>query len=187
MDKITFFLQKFISLDEDELNAFSELLKKEKIDKGSQIIKAGKNTNKIYFVNEGFLKYTMIQGENEKAIHIASEFDLVTDFLSFYSSQPAISSVYAITDCELLSITREQLEILYQNYKVWEKFVRLVAQFAVLDLIMEKLKFQTKTPKERYLELIATKPTILQAVNLGIIAECLGITQESLSRIRGRI
>jgi CRP-like cAMP-binding protein len=188
METLKEFIFNYVKPNEEELTAFLLHIKQEKYSKGKRIIKTGMVSDKIYFVNKGLLKYVMSKEDGkEKAIHIAMENDLVADFFSFYSNYPAISSVETLTDCELLYIEKNNLTELYETYKVWEKFGRLVAEAAVLEQIMEKINFQIKTPEQRYIELITKKPTILQEVNLGVIAESLGITQETLSRIRSRI
>jgi CRP-like cAMP-binding protein len=188
MKELTAFILNFVQPTVDELKNFLEFIQEENYPKGKKIIKAGLVSDKIFFVKKGLLKYVIADDNNkEKAKHIATDNDLVADFFSFYSGYPAITSVETLTDCELLFIEKKDLSSLYNNYKIWERFGRLVAENAMLEQIMEKLNFQTKSPEQRYTELIAKKPVLLQEVNLGIIAECLGITQETLSRIRARI
>jgi CRP-like cAMP-binding protein len=188
MKQLESFIFKYVQPTDDELKTFLQLVKSENPAKGKKIIKAGIASDKIFFVTKGLLKYSMSQaGNKEKAMHIAMENDLVADFFSFYSGYPSITSVEALTECELLFIEKTDLQSLYDKYKIWERFGRLVAESAMLEQIMEKLNFQTKTPEQRYIELITKKPALLQDVNLGIIADCLGITQETLSRIRARI
>jgi CRP-like cAMP-binding protein len=188
MEELLSFINKYISPDEEELQSFIQVLKTKHLAKGKRIITAGAISSNIFFVNKGILKYVMTGTDNkERAVHIAVQNDLVADFFSFYSGLPSISSVETLTECELLYIEKKDLEFLYSKYKNWERFGRLVAESAMLEQIMEKLNFQRKSPEQRYTELIASKPMLLQEVNLGVIAECLGITQETLSRIRARI
>jgi CRP/FNR family transcriptional regulator, anaerobic regulatory protein len=188
MEELKLFILQFVQPNEDELMSFLQLIKTDACAKGKRIIKAGIINDKIFFVKKGILKYCMLKEDGkEKAMHIAMENDLVADFFSFYSNYPSLSSVETLTECELLFIEKKDLTFLYDTYKIWERFGRLVAESAVLEQIMEKLNFQTKSPEQRYTELITKKPSILQEVNLGVIAESLGITQETLSRIRARI
>jgi CRP-like cAMP-binding protein len=188
MQQLIAFISKFIQPNEHELNSFLHFVKEEKISKGKVIIKAGTLCEKIFFVKKGFLKYAMPhENEKIKTTHISTDNDLVADFFSFYSGYLAITNVETLTDCELLYIHKKDLQTLYDQYKIWERFGRFVAESAVLEQMVEKINFQTKSPEQRYKELMHKKPNVLQEVNLGIIAEYLGITQETLSRIRGRI
>ena len=125
--------------------------------------------------------------EKETVVHIAGKGDLVTDFYSYFSSQPALSDIYSITDCQLAWTKKSELEDLYGRYQVWEKFGRLVAEQAAVRQIQERIKLQTQTKEQIYLKLISEKPYLLQHVKLGDLAQTLGVTQETLSRIRRRI
>jgi CRP-like cAMP-binding protein len=188
MQQLTAFILKFIQPTEEELDIFLSFIREEESSKGKMIIKTGIACEKIYFVKKGILKYTMPhENDKVKTTHIATENDLVSDFFSFYSGYPGITNVETLTDCELLYICKKDLTTLYDQYKIWERFGRFVAEAAVMEQMIEKINFQTKSPEQRYKELIAQKPGILQEINLGIIAEYLGITQETLSRIRARI
>jgi CRP-like cAMP-binding protein len=188
MQQLIDFILKFVQPNEEELGSFLNFIQEENCNKGKVIIKTGIVCEKIFFIKKGFVKYTMPhENEKVKTTFIATDNDLVADFFSFYSDYPAITNIETLTDCELLFIHKKDLLTLYDQYKIWERFGRFVAESAVLEQMMEKINFQTKSPEQRYKELVMMKPTILQEVNLGIIAEYLGITQETLSRIRARI
>jgi CRP-like cAMP-binding protein len=187
MDNLKAFVYKVTEPTEKEWEHFASLVKKEVFDKGKNIIKAGVRCDRIYFVNTGILRYILQQDEKEKTIDFAMENDLITDFFSFYSGLPSLTSVQALTKAEIYSLTVANLEELYKSSATWERFGRLLAQQGLLGQIMVKLDMQTKTAEQRYIELTARKPNLIDEVNLGFIASYLNITQETLSRIRGRI
>jgi CRP-like cAMP-binding protein len=187
MDNLKAFVYVVTEPTEKEWQHFASLVKTEIFEKGKNVIRAGNVCDKIYFVNAGILRYFVLLQEKEKSIDIAMDNDLVTDFFSFYSGKPAVISVQCLAKSELLSIAKNDLETLYRSSATWERFGRLLAQKGLLEQIMEKLDMKTKSPEQRYTELITRKPTLLDEVNLGIIASCLDITQETLSRIRSRI
>jgi CRP-like cAMP-binding protein len=188
MEGLRTFILQFVQPNEAEMAALFGIVKKVDFAKGKKIIQVGAVNNRIYFVNKGVLKYSALNQDNKiKAISIAMENDLVSDYFSYFSGLPSISAIETLSECDLLFVHREDLNLLYETFKVWEKFGRLVAEAAMMEQIIAKLDFQTKSPEQRYLELIKKKTNILSEVNLGVIAECLGITQETLSRIRARI
>jgi CRP-like cAMP-binding protein len=187
MDNLRTYVHAFVQPTEKEWQFFASLIKRELFDKGKNIIKAGSRSERLYFVNTGILRYIIIQQEKERTVALAMENDLVTDFFSFYSGMPAITTVQSLTKSELYFLTIADLEMLYQSSATWERFGRLLAQKGLLEQIVEKLDLQTKTAEQRYKELIARKPGLLEDVNLGLLASCLNITQETLSRIRSRI
>jgi CRP/FNR family transcriptional regulator, anaerobic regulatory protein len=186
MDKLKAFVYAITQPTETEWLQFATLVKTQTVEKGKNIIKAATRCDRMYFICTGIVRYMMLANGKEKTIDIAMDNDLVTDFYGFYSGAPAICSVQAITSVELHYLTTADLEQLYQSAAIWERFGRLLAQKGLLDQILVKLDLQTKTAEQRYKELIARKPNLLEEVNLGIIAACLNITQETLSRIRGR-
>jgi CRP-like cAMP-binding protein len=187
MNKLKRYVDTFVQPTEKEWQYFVSLVKKEAVSKGKNIVKAGSRNDKMYFVNSGILRYIISQPGKEKTIALAMENDLVTDFFSFYSGLPSITTVQALTEAELYFLTIADLEQLYQSAATWERFGRLLAQKGLLEQIMEKLDLQTKTAEQRYKELIVKKPNLLEEVTLGVLASCLNITQETLSRIRSRI
>jgi CRP-like cAMP-binding protein len=187
MDNLKAFVYKVTEPTEKEWQHFASLVKKETFEKGKNMIKTGTRCDRIYFIKTGIIRYILQQNEKEKTIDFAMDNDLVTDFFSFYSGLPSLTSVQAITKTEIFYLTIADLEELYKSSATWERFGRLLAQQGLLGQIMVKLDIQTKTAEQRYIELIARKPNLFEEVNLGIIASYLNITQETLSRIRGRI
>ena len=187
MENLKAFVYSVIEPTEKEWQHFASLIKTGIFEKGKKLVKAGSRCDRVYFIKTGIAKYTLSQEEKEKTIDLAMDNDLVTDFFSFYSGMPSLTSVQAITNTEIFYLTVNDLEELYKSSTTWERFGRLLAQQGLLDQIMVKLDMQTKKPEQRYIELIARKPTLLEEVNLGVIAAYLNITQETLSRIRGRI
>lgn len=181
------FLEDFVQPSEEELTPFLALLSFHEIPKHTRLIRAGYVCERMYFVSNGFVKYVLSEEKHPKVIHIAGKGDLISDFFSYYSGMPAITDVYAITACHLLSVEKSGLEKLYQTHKIWEYFGRRVAEQAVVRQVMERIKIQTLSPEERYLDMINNKPDLLQVVKLGDLAQMLGISQETLSRIRKRL
>lgn len=187
MLQLTNYLLNVVDPSQEELDAFLNKVHYKTYPKNTQLIGVNDYCDKIYFVIDGYLKFVMNINKRDTVVHISSKGNLVTDFYSYYAYKPAISCVYTITNCQLAYIHKNDLENLYSNFNVWEKFGRLVAEQAAVRLIFEKIKLQTKNNEERYLDLIDQNPELLKHIKLGDLAQTLGITQETLSRIRRRI
>ncbi|MEM6805650.1 MAG: Crp/Fnr family transcriptional regulator [Bacteroidota bacterium] len=181
------YLTSLVKTSETELAAFLKIVSFQDVEKGKCIIQQKNSCNRMYFVLEGFLKYVLPIKEKALVVHIATVGDLVTDFYAYYSSKPSTTSVYTLSDCSLAYVKKEELEELYANFKVWEKFGRLVAEEAAVKQVMERIKLQTMSTEEIYLDFIQRKPELLQHVKLGDLAQTFGVSQETLSRIRRRI
>ena len=187
MEQLIQFIHHFVSPNKKELSSFLGAFKIVQIPKGKLIQKRDFKCNTIYFLEEGFVKYSLEIKGKDVVVSLASNGALVSDYYGFYTEELALSDIRAITNCTLYAITREDLEEQYNKYKIWERFGRLVAQGGLLEQIMEKLDFQTKTPQELYIQMLRNNKELFNIVSLGDIAGSLGITQESLSRIRARI
>jgi CRP-like cAMP-binding protein len=180
------YLCTIVKPTEEELKAFFQIVSFQKMDKNKRLFSVNGFCDKIFFIINGFVKYLMPFHEKEIVVHISSKGDLVTDFFSYFTSKPSTTSAYTITECTLAVAKKSDLENLYAQYKVWERFGRLVAEQAAVNQIVERIKFQTQSKEELYSNLILENPELLQHVKLGDLAQTLGITQETLSRIRNQ-
>ncbi|GAB2763217.1 Crp/Fnr family transcriptional regulator [Rhabdobacter roseus] len=141
------------------------------------------------FVLDGVFRiyYTDDPSGDDKNIFFFSENQVITSFKSFVTQTPCKYYTQAMTDARVLLIGIEQLRYLYEVSHPWERFGRMIAEYA-FNLVMDKNEgFLFKTPEERYLELVAQHPRILQTIPLYHISSYLGIQGPSLSRIRKRL
>jgi CRP-like cAMP-binding protein len=187
LEQLKVFINQIVAVSEEEWANFSQKVEAFTFAKNEMVLKAGQHCEHVYFVNKGLGRFTMLIENKEKTISLIGANELAVEVYSFYSGMPCISNFEALTELELLGISRANLEELYNTSKNWERFGRIIAQFGVVDQVMQKIDMALKTPEARYKELIEKKPYLLNEVSLGIIASYLGITQETLSRIRGRI
>ena len=156
--------------------------------KKKQILQVeGKVSDQIYFVEKGIARTFYYKGGKEVTFWIAGENEFVGSLGSFFSRTPSNKCVETLEDCTLWIFDYQKLEELYSNSKELERMGRLFASHGITILEKKFDDFHTMSAKERYDALIKKHPKILQEVSLGIIASYLGITQETLSRIRGQV
>lgn len=146
----------------------------------------GKICNELYFVEKGVARTFYYKNGREVTYWLAAENDFVGSMASFFSRTPSNKHVETLEDCTLWIIDYNKLENLYENSKELERMGRLFANYGMSVLEKKFDDFHSMTAKERYDTLVNKHPQILQRVSLGIIASYLGITQETLSRIRGQ-
>lgn len=89
-----------------------------------------------------------------------------------------------IADCKLVSISYQALQGLYEKDYLWNKLGRLITEHYYVEYRERILSLQSMSAPERYDELLEKQPDILSRVKLGHIASYLGVTQETLSRLR---
>lgn len=172
-----------LSRETEEL--FMSSVQKKDFKKKELLQEEGKVCNQLYFVEKGVARTFYYKNGKEVTYWLAAENDFVGAMASFFSRTPSNKHVETLEDCTLWIFDYNKLEKLYENSKELERMGRLFANYGMA--VMEKKfdDFHALSAKERYDVLVEKHPQILQRVSLGIIASYLGITQETLSRIRG--
>ena len=164
-------------------NCFERILAQ----KNDHLLQEGRICQHLYFVEQGALRgYYMLEGR--QITHwFGFENDFVTSFHSFITGQPAVENIQLLEGSVLWVISKEKLTNLFNQYHEIERLVRIAYEKYYLRLEERFVNAHFKTAAERYENLLQQTPHILERVPLGYIASYLGISQETLSRIRGRI
>lgn len=142
----------------------------------------------FFFIANGILKITSI---NEKGNHVTQFFLKENQFCSILSSlndnTPAEESIICACDCELLVITKSKLLSLYKQLPYFEVSIKQLTTQTLLSKIQTRNAYMGEDALTRYKKFISRQPDIALRVPLVDIASYLGITQQSLSRIRRNI
>jgi CRP-like cAMP-binding protein len=155
--------------------------------KNEYLVTEGKICRHLYFLEQGALRgYYNLEGK-EITHWFAFAQDFVTSFHSFITQQSAVENIQLLEGSILWAITKENLMRLLNEYHEIERLVRIAYEKYYIRLEHRFVNAQFKTATERYQELLAESPHIIERVPLGFIASYLGISQETLSRIRSRI
>ena len=110
----------------------------------------------------------------------------VTSFHSFITHEPAVENIQLLEGRILWAISKETLTNLFNQYHEIERLMRIAYEKYYIRLEERFVNAQFKTASERYENLLRQSPHILERVPLGYIASYLGISQETLSRIRSK-
>lgn len=140
--------------------------------------------NRIYFVEKGIARTFYYKNGKDITYWIALENDFVGSMSSYFMREPSNKMVETIENCILWEFEYQKLEGLFSTNQELEKVGRLFANYGIslMEKRFDNLHFNTA--QERYDILIKQQPEILQRTPLGMIASYLGITQETLSRVR---
>ena len=158
-----------------------------RIRKGDLLLKSGEICASIYLVRKGILRGYVKEGIKDITTWITAEGELVASITSFGLQQPAMENIQAIEDCELIGLKYDDLEYLYDNYpevnivgrKILEKYYRDAEERAFIARLTEATS--------KYKHFIVTRSHFLNRVPLKYIASYLGMTLETLSRIRSKL
>lgn len=162
------------------------LLKKNIFPKGTYIAKEGTTCNHLYFVEQGCLRGFYNLDGKEVTHWFAFEDHFVTSFYSFISRKPGMESIQLLEDSILWSISYEELQNLFDKHRDMERMTRIIYERSYIRLEERLIRLQFKSAKERYEQITEVFPDILNRISLGYIASYLGISQETLSRIRAQ-
>jgi CRP-like cAMP-binding protein len=154
------------------------------LSKNEYLVREGKTCRHLYFLQQGALRgYYTLDGK-EITHWFAFENDFVTSFHSFITRQPSVENLQLLEASILWAISKEKLTQLMNSYHQVERMVRIAYENYYIRLEERFVNAQFRTASERYQDLLLQSPHIIERVPLGAIASYLGISQETLSRIR---
>jgi CRP-like cAMP-binding protein len=155
--------------------------------KGDHLFRQGDICKHLFYIKKGLARvYYYSERGKDITLWFSAEDTLLTAIDSFYLHKPTRDNCEALEDMVVYNITQAQLETLLNSQKGAQIVFYITYEVTrKMAYHMESIRFHSA--EERYLTLINNYPAILQRASLGHIASYLGITQETLSRIRGLI
>jgi CRP-like cAMP-binding protein len=185
--KIIQSIKSIASLNEAEEKAFLSILEVKIFKKKEFLLQEGKICNKITFVNNGCMRlFYNVEGV-ENTIQFFFGNSWYTDYASFLTGNPTIENMQALEESEVVQIKKDDLYKLYDSMPVFEKVGRIFAENAYLSISQLNQMKTNEEPEVRYINLLKTRPELVQQIPQHYIASYLGVKPETLSRIRKRI
>jgi|SRR5882757_4961289 len=182
--QITGSIQSFGHFSQEQLSAIVDRLNVLHVKKDDCLIKEGQVCQTFYFINQGsFRHYTIRENGEEATINLFIQGEWLLEYKSFMTQQPSENIIQAATESEVLTL---HVFDFHQLIKLSDGFFRLGR---ILEQAIQNQDFQHNrlSPEQKYERLLLTKPEFLQYFPLKHIASYLGMTPETLSRIRKKI
>ncbi len=186
------FIYQYVPFSLTEWELLQKLSRVERFKKGEIIHLSGSVFEKIYFLNNGLIRAYIIDADtknftwnlffNDKNSEMTNVY--VVDYESFVNKSESKITFEVLEDCELISTTYDNLSLFYNESKASERFGRIMAELAYSSVHNSVINKLTKTAQERYEDLIKNSPYLLEKVPQYHIASFLGVTPQSLSRIK---
>lgn len=186
MSELYNYIRKTFGVDEGEAALVAAHFEELELRKGDYFLKLGHRCDRLVFVDEGLLRLYAYRGDKEITQWIASKGYFVTDLQGFMFSKPSRWNIRVLADCKLYSINKRNYDQLSTAVADWGKVEKefLVHCFTTIeDRIFSHLSMSAE---ERYQWLFATTPQLFNSVSLHYIASMLGMSPETLSRIRAK-
>lgn len=181
-------IQNIISPSKDDLDLFINQLAQVSIAKGDYLLKSGERVRDEYFVVKGCLKaYYMDSKGNRHISQFAVENWWVGDFDAFYNEVPSTLYIEATEDSQLLAIDRTSLNQVFEKAPIFERYFRILVTEAFISQRKRILSAQEKNTQQRYVQFCTSYSNIENRVTNYDIANYLGVTAESLSRVRKKL
>lgn len=186
MDKIYIFRQ-FTDFNDSELQFIMPYFETRKIKKKSILLNAGKVSNEVYYIVKGCVRLYCEKDGEELSTYFFTENMFAGSYDSFLARKPSKVAIETLEECEVLVLTHESLESLYQTFPKMNEFIRKAIEQRFVLLHDLFISYLLNSPEERYLMLQKDRPDLLNRIPQHQIASFLGITPVSLSRIRNRV
>ena len=178
------FCASIVTFNDEEWAAMERCLSVKLLKKNQHFLTNGEICSKMGFITRGCTRlYFLIDGQ-EVTKDFCFENTFTGSVASFQTRKPAQFNVVAMEDSELVTIEFGMLEELVAKYHCWSNFVRIVLVHFSIRKENREISFLLNSAEKRYRDLVDNNPGILQRVSLKHIASFLGMSSETVSRIR---
>ncbi|RMH50100.1 MAG: Crp/Fnr family transcriptional regulator [Bacteroidetes bacterium] len=179
---------RWASASHEAWSDFASAFHEREFAQGDHLVLAGDVLTDVFFVVEGLLRlyYTDREGREWNKT-FAKEGSFTGSIASGLLGVPAPFSIQALEPAVVLAARWDVLEALYDRHPALERLGRRLAEWIVVKKEMKERAFLEQTPTERYLAFVSEEPDLFARLPLYHVASYVGVSEVSLSRIRGRL
>ena len=182
--KMTF--DKYYEAPIEAWKYFVEMCEQINYNKNEKIREANKRDSYGYFLLEGAVGLFVWKENNYICLDLLIEENFFADDISLTTGKPTPIEIIALENSSLLRISKSNIEKLKQT-PMGKLLFSIGDQNALIDKQHQQIELMTKTAEQRYIELLQKRPELIQRISQKDIASYLGISTQSLSRIRRKI
>jgi CRP-like cAMP-binding protein len=178
------YLKKFHSVSKEAEEALLKICSLISIPKNKDLQPIGHTCRTIYFITKGIGRIYYFKDGIDVTESFAFENNIIARIESLFIGKPSRKAIQILEDAEIIAINANALFKLYDTFPDIERLFRKIFEAAYVDTVNRIESIQFHTAEERYQTLLEQAPNVIKRVPLKYIASYLGITQQSLSRIR---
>ena len=179
------YFQKFSPLSKEAENAITGISSIVTIKKNKDLQLIGHTCKTIYFIKKGVARIYYFKDGIDVTERFFFENSIIARVESLFTGKPSRKAIQILEDAEIIAINSTQLFKLYDTFPEIERLFRKIFESAYVETVNRIEGMQFHSAEERYNALLTQAPNVLMRVPLKHVASYLGITQVSLSRIRG--
>ncbi len=189
MNEIEKYVESYFGIGEKNLSAIGDLFEERSIKKHDFLLKASQYAKSLSFIRSGYLRVFAMNAEGTKEITqwISVEGLFITDLSSFIFETPARWNIQALSDCELYTISLENYQKIGSVVKSWDKLEKHFIAKCFVTIENRVFSLLSMNAEQKVRQLFMFSPEIFNSVPLIYIASMLGITPETLSRVRKKM
>lgn len=181
-------INEHVSLTDEEWEFCKNNFRPKRMLKRQFLLQEGDVCRELAFVEKGALySYSVDSNGNQHVIRFAFDGWWIADLQSFFTNNPSTFNIEVLEDSELLMLDRQNHEKLLEEIPGYERYHRIIVQNAYVALQQRVENALGLTAEEKYVRLIEHNPEFMNRVPLNLVASYLGMSPETLSRVRGQM
>lgn len=187
MDQIRAYFENLAPLSEDEWGIMRKGFLQVKCSKGELILSQGDECDFVAFVEKGIFRYYHVKDGKEKVNDFWFTGEFFSDYRSYLTHSPSYNYIESMREGVIWKLKRSYLLEVYEKYPSLNVLGRKITEQIFLIVASRLDEIHHNTPKEHYLNILKRHPKFVQEIPQYMLASYLGISPESLSRLRKRI
>lgn len=181
-------INQILPITEEDWNVILPFLQEREFSTNEFVLKKSEISQYIIFINKGaFRSFYENDDLVETNLLLKSENEFITEYESFITGQASELYIQSLENSQVILLSKKDLLALYESSFYWNKFGRMMSEYIFINSKKRTEELLFLSPEERYLKLLTEDSSFFQRYSLKQIAGYLGITPQSLSRIRSRI
>jgi len=178
-------IQNKVDITEEQQQKIQSFFSSKKLRKKQYLLQEGDICKCLSFVSKGLLKsYVLDEKGNERINMFAFEGWWISDFNSFINQEAAVLNIDAVEETEVLMITLEDYEKMMLEIPIMDRYFRILYQNSLITKDYRLMVSNSFTAEEKYMHFAQRNPEIIKRIPHNLIASYLGLTPETVSRIR---
>jgi CRP-like cAMP-binding protein len=186
MQTLLEFLEKISPISRQSRDAIAKISEKRKYQKKENLLNIGQTCKHIFYIRNGAARVYYFKEASEITESFTFSNNIITRPESLFTGKPSKKGIQLLEDSEVISLNAEELFNLFEQHHDLERLFRKMCELSYVKAINRLESIQFCTAKERYNNLLAEDPNIIQKIPLKYVASFLGVTPVSLSRIRSK-
>jgi len=184
--KIVEFINGICPISQETMHFMQQHIFPLSLKKGQYLLQPGEICGHYYYINKGILRSYIKYGSKDITVWINPENEITTSIRSMTRQQPSDEYIQAVEDCELFALSFEAVREMYERFPDMNQFARILLELYYAETEERVYIGRIPNANARYAHFIQSRPELVNRIPLKYVASYLGITLETLSRLRAK-